>query len=311
MSALLIVITLAAAPLSDAERLFEEGRLALKAGAPDTACPKFEKSHQLVPALGTLLNWAACLEASGKTASAFVRFNEAAAWASRTGERTREAFAQTRAAKLRPQLSWLVLKLEPFREGGEATVNGVTVALLTDTTAVAVDPGLVELATSVPGVPRFASTERAPAAGDRLEVRVPSTVAVPVVEAPPPMPALTPTTVKPVVISTQVDLAPPVKGPTAALIASGLVLVSAVVALVWSVDVANQLRAQQATGRLTVTRSQYDVLQTLYPTSLVGLGLGVVGLVTSSIALRAALKPRVAFWLSPELTSVALSWSLP
>lgn len=303
MLGLIFVILGATTPLSDAERLFEEGRLAMKSGNPDVACPKFETSHKLVPALGTLLNWAACLEAQGKTASAFMRFNEAEAWANRTAESARAEFASARATKLKTRLSWVVLRLEPFREGTQAIVAGKTITLLSDVTALPVDPGVVEVTVLVPGMPRFAVTERAPGEDQRLELLIPSTPVVPLVTAEPvklaPRAALVTTP------------ASPTAGPIAGVVLSGTVVVAAITGIAWSLDVAERLKAQQLSGPLTVTRDEYQLAKTLHPMSWVGLGFGLVGVVASSVAWRSALKPRVSFFVAPEHAELAFAWSLP
>jgi hypothetical protein len=63
-----------------AEALFQEGRRMLKARDPDVggACAKFEESHRLDPAIGTLINVAACQERLGRTATAWQHWRAAA-----------------------------------------------------------------------------------------------------------------------------------------------------------------------------------------------------------------------------------------
>ena len=86
-----VLITLSAgAPQSEAAKLFDEGRAAMKANDLARACDAFSKSHALEPALGTLMNFATCLEKQGKFATAWLRFNDAVAWAQRTHEAERE-----------------------------------------------------------------------------------------------------------------------------------------------------------------------------------------------------------------------------
>jgi tetratricopeptide (TPR) repeat protein len=55
---------------TDAEILFREGREAFKKGDYAAACPKFEESQRLDPAIGTLLNLALCEERWGRLADA-------------------------------------------------------------------------------------------------------------------------------------------------------------------------------------------------------------------------------------------------
>ena len=67
------------------------------------ACPKFESSYKLDPALGTLLNLANCFEKLGKTASAWARFEEAYQWATKNND-DRAEFAKTQRDALAPKL---------------------------------------------------------------------------------------------------------------------------------------------------------------------------------------------------------------
>src|SRR5687768_6154338 len=77
-----------------AEALFAEGRRLMSSGDFKTACPKFAASQKLDPGLGTSLNLADCYEKSGKTASAWAEFRDAAAAAHRVGSKDREQVAR-------------------------------------------------------------------------------------------------------------------------------------------------------------------------------------------------------------------------
>ncbi len=86
-----------------AQALFDEAT-ALKAKEQwAAACPKFESSYKLDPALGTLLNLANCFEKLGKTASAWARFEEAYQWATKNND-DRAEFAKTQRDALAPKL---------------------------------------------------------------------------------------------------------------------------------------------------------------------------------------------------------------
>lgn len=66
----------ATAGSSEADRLFEEGRVAVKAGDYATGLARFEASQKLDPAPGTLLNIAECEEKLGKLVVAWTHFQQ-------------------------------------------------------------------------------------------------------------------------------------------------------------------------------------------------------------------------------------------
>jgi hypothetical protein len=75
-----VATTATAAPTpeqeQEAERLFDEGRALFDAGRVAEACPYFEKSQELDPGRGTLINLAACYEAVGRLLMALKVFRE-------------------------------------------------------------------------------------------------------------------------------------------------------------------------------------------------------------------------------------------
>lgn len=91
--------------------LFERARSLFVQGQYAEACPLFEESHRLAPGIGVLLHLGACLEKSGKTASAWAAFHEAADRARAEGDKEREKVARTRAEDLKRNLSYLTLRL--------------------------------------------------------------------------------------------------------------------------------------------------------------------------------------------------------
>src|SRR3954469_8263227 len=92
-----------------AEGLFSDARRLMVAGKFQEACPKLEASQRLDPAVGTVLNLADCYERSGRTASAWMEFLEAASAARQSGSADREAEARGRASALESRLSYLVI----------------------------------------------------------------------------------------------------------------------------------------------------------------------------------------------------------
>lgn len=123
-----------------AEAAFAEARTLMRQGSYAEACPKLEASFTLDPALGTLMNLSDCFERTGRTASAWVRYREAAAMAVQQGHREREVIARERVAALEPALCRLVIRsqhgpgLSVRRDG--AVVDHAALGL-----PVPVDPG--------------------------------------------------------------------------------------------------------------------------------------------------------------------------
>lgn len=68
----------------------------------EEACSAFEASEALEHAAGTLVNWGVCLEAQGKTASAWRVFRESLALGQARPDEARERFARERLARLGP-----------------------------------------------------------------------------------------------------------------------------------------------------------------------------------------------------------------
>lgn len=126
-----------------ADVLFQEGRTLVKAGKFAEACPKFEASFKLDPKGGTRLNLADCYEKTGRTASAWALFREAASLARKAGESEREDFAMGRAATLEPKLARIVVTVSKGGElpGLEIKNDGQPVSLALLGTPFPIDPG--------------------------------------------------------------------------------------------------------------------------------------------------------------------------
>src|SRR4051794_36085324 len=80
-----------------AAALFQEGRDLMDHNDPGQACPKFEASQRIEAKAGTLLNLAVCYQATGRVASAWVRFQSVADQFQKSGETARADFARARA----------------------------------------------------------------------------------------------------------------------------------------------------------------------------------------------------------------------
>lgn len=150
-----------------ARALFQEAREAAAAGDHATACPKFEESYRLDPAVGTLLNIAACDQRQGRLATAWTRFQQALEQLPADDDRRAQVAAVV--AELEPRLPRLVLRFPP---DGEVTVtrDGAAVGRSSDGVGIPADPGLHVVEVAAPGrVARRYEVELAE--GERAELR--------------------------------------------------------------------------------------------------------------------------------------------
>ncbi|HSS37574.1 MAG TPA: hypothetical protein VLT58_02280 [Polyangia bacterium] len=100
-----------------AERLYDRGRGQMEQGQVAAACDSFAESQRLDPATGTLLNLAACHEAQGKLASAWVEFREAVAAARREKRPDRVRYAQDHLTAIEPRLGYLTIVIGESTHG--------------------------------------------------------------------------------------------------------------------------------------------------------------------------------------------------
>jgi hypothetical protein len=174
-----------------AEALYQQGRLLVAEGKYDEACPKFAESHRLEPATGTLLNLAACHEAQGKTATAWIQFNEAFIASRRDRREDRMKFAQEHLAALEPKLSrlTLVVPAEADEPGLELWLDGSLVGLAVRGVPTPVDPGRHVVEAKAPGKKGWQQTVEIGASADNRTVTLsklePLAAAAPAPLAPP------------------------------------------------------------------------------------------------------------------------------
>lgn len=149
-----IALAQAASDKAAAEALFEEGRSLMQNERYTEACGKLEASQNLDAGLGTLMLLSDCYEKTGKTASAWATFREAAAVARGQNDSEREKVARARADALEPNLAKLVVRgvdTTMKLEGLEVKMNGQAVAKAQWGTLIPVDPGEVDFQVSAPG----------------------------------------------------------------------------------------------------------------------------------------------------------------
>lgn len=164
-----------------ATALFDEAVALMDRGKLAEACPKFARSNELSPNGGTLFALAECYERSGKVASAWVTYKEAAIRAAAAKRSDAEKRANDSAERLAPSISRLIVQVPPTArvDGLTLELDGRPVARAEWGVATPIDPGPHKLRISAPG--------RLPATRDVAFDRVAAqkTLAVPELERAP------------------------------------------------------------------------------------------------------------------------------
>lgn len=283
MTFLLLSLLAATPDEREAQRLFEEARIAMRARAWAVACPKLQRSRELTATLGTLVNLGVCLEASEQPRRAHLAFQEALTLARAAGDGPRAAFVTEHLDALKAKLGVLEVRPDGLPLPGTLVEVGDERRDFTEAFTALVEPGPTTLRFTAEGArARTVTVDVAPGTTLSLDV-APLEAATPVVTAatdapkreepvllprpsPPPSPVLVERATR-----------GPSPGLLGGLVVSGLVTVAATVGLVWSRTIADQAALQQTTGVLRITRSQYELASTLQPLSIVGLIAGVIG----------------------------------
>ncbi len=158
-----------------AAALFEDARRLMSAGKHAEACPKLEESQRIDPGMGTLFNLAACYEAVGRTASAWVGYRDVAAQAAAAGQPDREKAARAKALAIEPKLIRLKITASPqtTAQGVEIRRDGVVVNAALEGTALPLDPGPHTLSASAPGKETWEQTVHLDQPGATVNVEVP------------------------------------------------------------------------------------------------------------------------------------------
>lgn len=94
-----------------AEALFQAGKSLMDQKKYSEACPKFEASYKLDPAIGTKLNLADCHEKDGKLAQAWADWGEARDQAKRENDKARTDLAIRRQKELDPKVPKLTVNV--------------------------------------------------------------------------------------------------------------------------------------------------------------------------------------------------------
>lgn len=285
----IVMMMVVAAGLSEADSFFQKAREAMAAKRYADACGLFEKSHAAEPALGTLLNLADCYEKKGMPATAWVKFNEAAAWASRNKEAARETFATKRAGALKPGLQYLVVKLSKVPAGTRLSGDdGVSVDVV-GPLSVPMNPGPKRFTIAAPGcvAQEHSFDFNKPGSSQVWDLTlVPSAPEpqAPLAQAPAETPATqsAPASVVPAPLGpTVVSAESPVKSK---VVPGVITAIGAVVAGVGAAGLGytyiryDAVKRQQPGGpdanNPQVSKDEFNTMRTLYPLSWIAVGVG-------------------------------------
>jgi hypothetical protein len=155
-----------------AQALFDEARTLMARGDYPAACGKFEGSESLDPGAGTEYNLALCYEKSGRTASAWATYLNAAASYKATNRPEWELRARDHAHSLESTLSRLTIVLS--REAPPSvrlSRDGTSVVDSTIGVAIPVDPGTHVVTANVDGRPEWKkSVTISPGASAAIEI---------------------------------------------------------------------------------------------------------------------------------------------
>jgi serine/threonine-protein kinase len=177
-----------AAQKAAAESLFDDGVRAMKSGHFADACPKLEESERIDPGIGTLLYLGECYEKTGRTASAWATFREAASTAQAQGETERTHIANARADRLQGSLSKLTVRVAPETAQISTlhiTRDNVAIASTLFGVAIPVDPGKYQIVAGADGYENFEAVVEVAANGDSKSLDVPPLKAAPAAPAAP------------------------------------------------------------------------------------------------------------------------------
>lgn len=180
-----------------AETLFQDGRKLMEQGRFVDACPKLAESHRIGPAGGTVLLLALCYEQVGKTASAWLKFNEALAAARRDGRDDRADRSRTHIEKLEPQLSRITVLVPDevaSQPGFEVFLDGAALPTATWSRALPADPGVHQVEAKASGRRPWSATVNLGGQAARESVQIPVLEVLP---APEPKPVVPPVSARP------------------------------------------------------------------------------------------------------------------
>jgi hypothetical protein len=157
-----------------AEMLDAQGTSLMQEHRYVDACRKLAESDRLKPGTGVLLRLALCYELSGKTASAWSTFREAAGRARRAGDASVADLASRRADGLEPRVAKLVVRLAADQDLAQVDVrlDGAPLAPSALGADVPIDPGPHTVQADATGRAPFVRTFAIPDGGGTTAVAI-------------------------------------------------------------------------------------------------------------------------------------------
>ncbi|HMA93073.1 MAG TPA: tetratricopeptide repeat protein [Polyangiaceae bacterium] len=264
---------------AQAEDLDRRGMALLKQGKVAEACPHFADSFRIRPGTGVLMRLALCHEQSGKWASAWHAYRDAAARATASGDSAVVPLAQKRAAALEARLSRVILRLDSSSaaaHGVEVTCDGNPLPPNAIGVALELDPGEHVIAASAPGRSPFKQTLRVGETAARHEIAIALPVQQTVADtAPATYAPSAPEHQQPMYWSTQ---------RKAAIVAGGIGIVGVAVGAVFGLKVATKMDQARdrcgggTTGCPSESLALQDQAQGPARISTAAFTLGVIGI---------------------------------
>jgi hypothetical protein len=137
---------------NEADALFAEGRDLMEKGRFAEACPKLQRSEELSPAVGTLINLGFCWEQLARMRSAMEAYAEAEVLARAAKDDKRAGIAHERFVGVEAKVMKLVLRVADEQIPGLAvTRNGTPVPKTDWGKPIPVDPDDIVVVASAPG----------------------------------------------------------------------------------------------------------------------------------------------------------------
>ncbi len=273
-----------------AEALFDQALELLKAEKLEQACDRFEQSQRVDPAVGTLLYLAECYERTGRFASAWATFREAASGAAASGQAERAQIGSDRADKLEPLLSTVtyLVSTNAQLDGFVLTQDGKPIRSVVFGVPIPLDPGDHVMHAEAPGHEPWDMQVTVPKAASTVEITVPPLQPSPTPVAEPTPPPTAPVEAPPEPPAPNDEAAPAGSGDTWVWVAAGVGAVGIGVGVGFGIKAAGHDDEAEkfCSDAVCFDRRGEEESQNAQDAALIsniGYGVGALGLLTSLI----------------------------